>query len=55
MLNNVVKWDIELPMYNVHGRELSCDIMNLSRYFIYLVMSRPFSGPLGPLGLDITW
>ena len=42
MLNNVINWDIKLPMSYVHGQELCCDIMNLSRYFTYLVMYRLF-------------
>jgi hypothetical protein len=36
MLNNVVNWDIKLPMY-VHGQELSCDIES------YVYLSREVS------------
>ena len=42
----VVAWDIKLPMHMViMWSELSCDITRMRRGFIYLVMSRPFSGP----------
>ena len=65
MLNNVVNWDIKINNVRVHGQKLSCDIMNLSRYFTYLVMCRPFLGQLCPSlslrhnrhekSLNITW